>query len=293
MFKHLPSLKALRAFEAAARNSSFSAAGDELGVSPGAISYQIKQLECALATSLFHRQIRQVLLTAAGEQLFSTVHRQLQELDVAITRIAPKQTASTLIVSVSTFFVTRWLSSRLGNFLNTHPDITVLLQHSVNDPDFAMEKADLAIKWGNGNWPNSRSEPLVKMPMMAVCSPKLLQGEVTLNSVADLQHHSLLRDQEGSDYWSEWLQLAGVVNTPASGAVIVDPNVRVQAAIDAQGVILANPLLQPTIDSDLLCEPFKVRLNGYGYYLVYNDYASENPCCNLFREWLVEEMRRM
>ncbi|MFK7854628.1 MAG: LysR substrate-binding domain-containing protein [Granulosicoccus sp.] len=293
MFQHLPSLKALRAFEAAARHSSFSAAAEELAVSPGAISYQIKQLESNLETLLFQRRIRQVKLTAAGEQFFSTVHRQFRELDATIAQISPAQPSSTLTVSVSTYFVTRWLSSRLGHFLSAHPDITVRLQHSVNDPDFVMEKTDIAIKWGNGNWPNSQSELLIEMPMIAVCSPKLKHVGAGLNTVADLQRHHLLRDQEGTDYWAEWLQLANAENVLASGAVIVDPNVRVQAAIDAQGVILANPLLRSTIESGQLYEPFSIRLNGYGYYLVCTHQAGENKIYNIFRNWLMEEVSRM
>lgn len=293
MFTHLPSLKALHAFESAARHCSFAAAADELAVSPGAISYQIKQLENKLSTSLFQRRIRQVELTTAGEQLFRTVHRQFKELDATIAHIAPVETDSILTVSVSTYFVTRWLSPRLGNILNAHPELTIRLQHSVNDPDFAVEKTDIAIRWGNGDWPNSESEPLIMLPMIAVCSPTLLQGELPLNTVADLQHHRLLRDQLSTDYWTEWLQLAGTADISPNGAVIVDPNVRVQAAIDAQGVTLANPLIQSTIDSGLLCEPFDIRLNGYGYYIVYSERASRNPKYKIFRDWLMHEFTQM
>lgn len=293
MFTHLPSLKALRAFESAARHSSFTAAANELAVSPGAISYQIKQLEDSLSASLFHRRIRQVELTTAGEQLFQTAHRLFQELDATITHIAPAQTEATLNVSVSTYFVTRWLSSRLANFLNANTDLTVCLQHSVNDPDFVMDKTDIAIRWGNGDWPGCRSEPLIMLPMIALCSPSMLQGDYRLESVTDLQHHTLLRDQVSTDYWAEWLQLADAADLSPNAAVIVDPNVRVQAAIDAQGVILANPLLQATIDSGLLCEPFDIRLDGYGYYIVCRDSVSEHPKYRLFRDWLMSEFMQM
>lgn len=293
MFTHLPSLKALRAFESAARHSSFTAAADELAVSPGAISYQIKQLEDSLSTSLFHRRIRQVELTLTGQQLFQTVHKVYRELDATITDIAPARTESTLNVSVSTYFVTRWLSSRLATFLHSNIDLNVRLQHSVNDPDFTIEGTDIAIKWGNGDWPGCQSEPLIMLPMMALCSPDIMQGEHPLESVTDLQHHSLLRDQISTDYWAEWLQLAGAADLSPNAAVIIDPNVRVQAAIDAQGVILANPLLQSTIDSGLLCEPFDIRLTGYGYHIVCSDSAREHRGYRLFRDWLMQEFMQM
>ncbi len=293
MFNHLPSPNALRAFEAAARHSGFALAAEELAVSPGAISYHVKQLEDALGTPLFQRRIRQVVLTEAGKQLFQALHRQFNDLDAVITQMTARQSNTPLTVSVSTYFVTRWLSPRLGHFLNAHPDITVQLQHSVNDPDFTVEKSDIAIRWGKGDANGCHSELLIALPMIAVCSPTLLQATPPLNSVSDLRHHQLLRDQVGVDYWSEWLALAGANDITPKGPVIVDPNVRVQSAIDAQGIALANPLLQSTIDEGLLCEPFDVRLEGYGYYIVFSELATKRRHFALFRDWLKHEVSLM
>lgn len=289
MFEHLPSLKALHTFEAAARHGSFVNAAQELAVSPGAVSYQIKQLEDALATALFVRKTRQVVLTTRGEALFRTVHRHFQELDSTIAQIAPGRSSPTLTVSVSTYFVTRWLSPRMGRFLTAHPNIVIRLQHSVNDPDFRLEDTDIAIKWGNGHWPDSRCELLLALPMIAVCAPALSRGRVALQAVADLQQHTLLRDQRDMDRWSEWLKCAGATDVGINGPVIVDPNVRVQSAVDGHGIVLANPLVQSLIDEGQLCEPFDTRLNGYGYYLVYNQQVSAKPAFRAFRSWLQSE----
>jgi LysR family glycine cleavage system transcriptional activator len=314
MFQHLPSLKALHIFEAAARHGSFVEAAQELKVSPGAVSYQIKQLEASLATPLFVRKTRQVVLTPGGEALFRTVHRQLQELDSTIAQFAPDRSAQTLTVSVSTYFVTRWLSPRMGRFLTAHPDIVIRLQHSVNDPDFRVEDTDVAIKWGDGHkvdgcrvdgpgsdvtgsdatgsdghGTGSFSELLLALPMIAVCSPALLQGPAVLQSVEDLRQHTLLRDQGEVDRWCEWLVLAGTTDISVNGPVIVDPNVRVQSAVDGHGIVLANPLVQPLIDDGRLCEPFATRLNGYGYYLVYSERVSNKPAFREFRSWLQSE----
>ena len=138
MFKQLPPLKALRAFEAAARHSSFTRAAMELSLTQGAISYQVRHLEADLGIALFKRSARQVSLTAEGQSLYRTTHRLFRELEDEIHHIAPGQDQLILTVSVSTYFVTRWLSQRLGNFLNRHPEITLRLQHSVNDPDFTV-----------------------------------------------------------------------------------------------------------------------------------------------------------
>ena len=295
MFQHFPSLKALHAFESAARRLSFNAAADELAVTPGAISYQIKQLEESLGQLLFVRKTRQIELTEAGSRLYRTTHRLFHELDSEFEKLSPRRAESRLVISVTTYFVTRWLSQRMGRFLNAHPDITVSLQHSVNDPEFSVEDADVSIRWGDGEWADSglagsQSELLFNLPMIAVCSPKLLKGKRALKTPADLLHHRLLKDQPGMDRWREWLQLAGVSPSGADlASVIVDPNVRVQSAVDGHGVVLANPLLNPDLESGALTEPFDYRLHGYGYYLLSTFQASQSRAFKLFRRWLLEE----
>jgi LysR family glycine cleavage system transcriptional activator len=289
MFNHLPSLKALHAFESAARHGSFMAAAEELAVSAGAVSYQIKQLESSLGTRLFERRTRHVVLTGYGEKLFATIHRQLQELDTTIGQIAPARSSGSLTVSVSTYFVTRWLSPRMGRFITEHPNIVIRLQHSVNDPGFTPDQTDIAIKWGDGQWTNSHSELLLALPMMAVCAPSLKRGRNALTGIDQLHRHTLLRDQDTADLWNEWLVQAGRPELTANGPVIVDPNVRVQAAIDKQGLILANPLINDLIKSRQLCEPFNHRLEGYGYYLVYNQRMTGNRVLTAFKNWLQNE----
>jgi len=290
MFAHLPSLKALHVFEAAARLCSFNAAAEELCVTPGAISYQIKQLETALGVMLFYRRVRQLELTESGQRLYDSVHRLLRSLDQDLKDIVPTSSANILTISVSTYFVTRWLSPRLGKFLNEHPQLTIRLQHSVNDPDFTVEEVDLAIRWGDGIDKQIHTELLFELPMIAVCSPNLLESDIDPCEPAKLMNHVLLRDQPDLDYWQQWFKQAGVDFVDASqNRVIIDPNVRVQSAIDGQGLVLANTLLSADIDSGKLCEPFNVRLNGFGYYLLCARGAADNNSLRLFRNWLVQE----
>jgi len=302
MFQYLPSLKALQAFESAARLNSFNAAAAELSVTPGAVSYQIKQLEASLNCSLFHRRTRQIELTDEGLRLHQTAYRMFELLSTAVDEITQTRSETQLTVSVSTFFVTRWLSPRLGRFLSAHPTITIGLQHSVNDSGFNLKEADVAIKWGDGKWNDdqlhdNKSELLFKLPMIAVCSPRLLTGENSIENPTDVGHHTLLHDQADVDRWPEWLQLIEADDNLASAkkkaqtksTTIIDPNVRVQAAIDGHGIVLANPLLKPDIDSGLLVEPFNIPLHGYGYYLVFTPKAARSNAFKLFRLWLQEE----
>ncbi len=293
MFNQLPPLKSLRAFEAAARHESFTRAASELSVTQGAISYQIRSLEEKMGVILFQRKVRQVHLTTAGEQLFQITHRVFRELNESIQQIVPKHEPDILTVSVSTFFVTRWLSQRVGTFIIQHPEITLRLQHSVSDPDFSVDAVDMAIRWGDGKWSNSQSEQLFASPMIALCSPKLLKGKSALKTTDDIDSNMLLHDQPGVDRWTDWLKLAGVENMKGdSGPIILDSNVRIQSAIDGHGLVLANRLLAPEIESGLLVEPFPVRLTELGYHLVYAEGTLTNPASIKFRRWLISEMEK-
>jgi LysR family transcriptional regulator, glycine cleavage system transcriptional activator len=290
VFEKLPPLKSLRAFEAAARLGSFTSAAKELSITQGAISYQIKRLETSLDVILFQRAVRQVSLTTAGESLYRTTHQLFRELEDEIHSIAPRQQPLLLTVSVSTFFVTRWLSQRLGHFLIEQPMLTLRLQHSVNDPDFSVDAVDLAIRWGKGNWSGVESELLIPSSMTVLCAPQLTGGSNPITRIDDLRQHTFLHDQTGNDSWIEWLSLAGLEDLGAGkGPIIVDPNVRVQSAIDGQGLVMANRLLEDDIQQGRLMEPFDIRLEGYGFYLVYAPEAKRRKAFQLFRSWVKEE----
>lgn len=293
MYKHLPPLNALRSFEAAARHLSFTLAADELSVTQGAISYQIKKLESRLDITLFERKIRQIKLTETGERLFQVSSRLLQDLDVQLANIVPETSAAIVTVSVSTFFTTRWLSRRLGQFVNQNPHITLQLQHSVNDPEFSIDNVDMAIQWGDGQWSDRCVERLIASPMMALCSPTLLKGNTGLHSLDNLSEHTFLRDQPDNDSWGAWLELARLPQlNNDSNPLILDPNVRVQSAIDGHGLVLGNNLLNPEIEQGLLTEPFDIRLQGMGFYLTYRNDALNRNHNRTFRDWIITQSEK-
>ena len=284
MFAQLPSLKALRAFESAARHNSFSKAAEELALTQGAISYQIKQLEQGLGTLMFQRKTRQIVLTEAGQQLYQSVHRLFVELQSDLNQIVPKASTDRLTIGVSTYFVTRWLSPKLGGFINKYPNVKVLLQHTVNNPDFDIDDVDVAIHWGDDNCVGCQAELLLDLPMIAVCAPTVLKDNRYPLDPKCILDYPLLQDQTMMNRWPEWFRAAGLeVPESFDSASIIDPNVRVQSAIDGHGIVLANPLLKPDIDSGSLVEPFNVRLSGYGYYLLYKQTGNEKKdLCNCF-----------
>ncbi len=294
MFEQLPPLKALRAFESAARQQSFTAAAKELFVTQGAISYQIKQLEEKLNIALLKRGVRQIKLTQAGERLFRVVHRQFRELEDEVVSISPDRFQTVLTVAVSTFFATRWLTRRLGDFLYKHPEVALRLKHSVNDPGFEISEVDVAIRWGKGDWKNTESELLFASPMIALCSSSLNNGEQPVRQLKDLKKQVFLHDQAGNDGWKEWLVKAGLSELGAgAGPVIVDPNVRVQSAIDGYGFVLANQLLEEDIKNNKLVEPFDIQLEGFGFHLLYTETIKQREAFTVFRQWLLDEVRVM
>ncbi len=294
MFQNLPPLKSLLAFEAASRHLSFTDAANELSLTQGAISYQIKRLESHLGIKLFTRKVRQIELTTEGLRLFETTQQLLQKLNDDIQLIAPSKNKNqqVLTISVSTFFATRWLSRRLGVFLNQHPEITLRLQHSVNDPDFMVDEVDMAIRWGNGEFPNCHAELLLSMPMKAYCSPKLLKGESLIKERSDLKNQIFLKDQVGNDYWHAWLEKAGMIDIdPSKGPVIIDPNVRIQSAIDGHGIILGNPMLEDECKRGELVELFgEVQLDGLGFYLLYKEQNLHSKTLSLFNDWILDQV---
>src|SRR3954451_2952552 len=154
----LPSLTALRAFEAVARTLSFTNAARELGVSQAAVSRQIRLLEEGLAVTLVTRGAAGNTLTASGEILFDGTYRGFASIGQAVERIGGSAGREILNVSVAPFFSSVWLTPRLMDFYRRHPGIELRLHHSYQPADHRREGIDLGINWGSGNWPGVKKE---------------------------------------------------------------------------------------------------------------------------------------
>jgi LysR family glycine cleavage system transcriptional activator len=291
MLNKIGSLNSLRAFEVAARQLSFTKAAEELYITQGAVSYQIRELESRLGLALFKREIRKVSLTDAGERLYKVTRRALIDIDSEIEALTANTNTSPLTVAVSTYVTTRWLSRRLTTFLNAHPDTALQLQHGVNTPDFKVGMYDLAIRWGKAPWAGAQSCELLKMPMMPVCSPALLEGAADLiGHPENLRYFTLLHDQKNVDLWPIWLKQADVSQESIrSGRIIADPMVRVQAALDGQGVMLADGLVAAELACGDLITPFNINLEGYGYHLLWDHNVTLNPITQSFLDWIIAQ----
>lgn len=292
MTYQLPSLNALRAFEAAARHLSFKQAARELHVTPGAVGQQIRRLEADLAVKLFERRTRAVMLTEAGQGYLPVVRQAFQKISDATERLSPARKVRMLTVSMLSSFAAKWLVPRLGRFQERHPDIDVRITTSGRLVDFSREDVDVAIRHGLGRYPGLRSWRLLSEDMTPVCSPALLDGPRPLRRPDDLRHHTLLHDQARRD-WTLWLQALGVNGVDsARGPSFSDDGLMLQAAIDGQGVALGRgALIERDMAEGRLVAPFDVRLpSDFAYYLVCPEAPADHPNIAAFRDWLLTEV---
>jgi LysR family transcriptional regulator, glycine cleavage system transcriptional activator len=291
----MPSLNALRAFEAAARHLSFKAAGAELHVTPGAISQQVKSLEDELGVPLFRRLTRSIVLTEQGQALRPKVVQAFQLLEAAVANVRPVARGGVLTVSTFPSFAAKWLVPRLGRFATQHPDIDVRISASSGLVDFQRDEVDLAVRQGKGHWPGLESVLLFNAAIFPVASPALLEGPHPLREPADLRFHTLLHSNRGDAEWRLWIQAHGVAGVdPTRGPRFSDDALALEAAMEGQGVAISRDIL---VAGDLaagrLVRPFPQKLpDWFGCYVVYPPERAADPRVAAFQEWIVEEARR-
>ncbi len=293
MARNLPPPLALRSFEAAARHLSFTRAADELHVTPAAISQQVKVLEEHLGVRLFVRLTRKLLLTEEGKALMAVVGDAFDRIAETVERFGMGDNVGAIVVSLPSYFASQWLSPRLTRFWRQHPNIDLRL-HLSNEPvNFKQSDVDLAVNWGQGDWPGTTSELLMRMNLTPVCSPKLLEGAHPLDTPSDLRHFTLLHETN-YDGWTQWLAAVGVHDVdPRVGSTIDDPNVVLHAAIEGQGVALGgDALLVADLATGQLVRPFELSVEtGFSYYILYPTGARQRPKVKPFCDWLRAEAR--
>src|SRR5215467_54132 len=200
MPRRLPQLNALRAFEAAARHVSFTRAAEELCVTQGAVSHQVKALESELGIKLFNRDKQRLIITNAGRDYLTIVRDAFDRIAMGTERLAQRQSSGMLTVSTSPDFAAKWLVHRLGHFAEAHPEIDLRVSGTLHHVDFAREDVDIAVRHGDGNWPGLDTVRLSPEQLFAVCSPKLLSGRHRLEKPADVLKFPLIH----MDSRTEW-----------------------------------------------------------------------------------------
>lgn len=287
MSRNLP-LNALRVFEAAARHGSFTRAGGELGMTQTAVSYQVKLLEETLGETLFLRQPRQVVLSEAGERLLPKVAEGLGKLAEAIADLRGASEQKLHIHSTPTFAL-QWLSRTLGDFQLRHPNVAVRLSTSQDVIDFAKDEADVAIRWGKGDWPGLECHRVMRMNFTPMLSPTLSESIGGVKAPADLLKLPIVSARD--IWWRTWFSAAGIDDPDLEryppnelGTQTIDA----QIAIAGQGVAILNPgHFRAEVAAGQLFQPFELTCNdGRDYWLAYPQNRRGIPKIRAFRDWI-------
>jgi LysR family transcriptional regulator, glycine cleavage system transcriptional activator len=301
MARPLPPLNALRAFEAAARLSSFAKAADELAVTPAALSHQMKSLEDHLGVALFHRRARGIMLTDAGRQLYPGVHGAFEGLRSAVARLTARDTGRVLVISAGPGFTAKWLAPRLYRFVEAHPEIDARVSASAVPVDFEADDIDIAIRVSLGDHPGLHVERLMEERMLPLCSPRLLEGPNALTSPEGLAHTTLIHVDLPPPFpqgatWAHWAEQAGITTLDTERGLrfnVVDH--ALDAAIAGAGVVLGHKVIASyDIAARRLVCPFGPELPMFGrhYHLLCANGAQSRPKIRAFRDWLLAEIAR-
>lgn len=299
MRRRLPPLKAVRAFEAAARHRSFVEAAEELAVTPSAISQQVKQLEEWLGRALFRRLPRGLAVTEVGKSYLPPLTEALDQIEGATRRAMEGQDSRTLKVTCLSSFGAQWLTPRLHRFDTLHPEIDVMLATFDRVVDLEAEDIDVAIRYGTRDFPGLHVETLMDEYLGVVCSPDLVNHpDHPIRHYADLAHHTLLHDADakvmGPIEWGRFLEIVGGADGVdwSRGPKFSDSHMMIQACLAGRGVMVGrSALVTDALKNGNLVAPFGMPVKAESSYrMVMLPGALSDPKIAAFRNWIYEEL---
>ncbi|HEX2117327.1 MAG TPA: transcriptional regulator GcvA [Alphaproteobacteria bacterium] len=292
MRRTLPPLNSVRAFEASARNSSFTLAAAELRVSQGAVSRHIACLEQWLQVKLFTRVHRGVELTPQGRVFFNVAKSTLDLLESGASQLKRSPDENRLRLKLPPTFAMRWLVPRLVRFHALHPDVDVQITTSHSNADFDREDVDISIY----SWPEPPSGPnyrrVLSEVLLPVCAPSLLGRGPALRKPADLANHVLLCSLNRPSDWPTWVAAAQVGQIDGnSGLKFENAALAYQAAIDGLGVMIAQwAFVEDDLATGRLVAPFELRVQTKrAYFLATHPHREKPARLRAFEEWILSE----
>jgi LysR family glycine cleavage system transcriptional activator len=299
--RHLVPLNALRAFEAAGRETSFLKAAKELRVSPAAISHHVKVLEDFIGTPLFVRRNRSIDLTDAGRECLAELQGSFQRIETAALRLRHGFADGPLRVRVAPCLAAKWLLPRLDGFRRIAPDIEVQISVSSQIQEFRFQEMDMMIRLRAGSFRGFVVEQLMTEQVFAVCSPAFLARAGRIGAAADIRrlpliHDDSLRVVETYPTWEMWFAQAGVTDAGELAGHRFDSSaMAIDAAIEGRGVCLGRSVL---IERDLaagrlvrlLPTPYPVT---HDYFFIYAEGSVKVRKIRRFRDWLIREAQRL
>jgi LysR family transcriptional regulator, glycine cleavage system transcriptional activator len=296
--RKLPPLRALRAFEAAARHHSFSAAANELGVTPTAISHQIRRLEEACGVRLFQRRPRPLLLTSAGARLYPALRNGFDALASAVALLAEDDVQAPLRVTSPSAFASKWLVPQLPKWREQNPTVALEIIGTDAVLDVRADAADVAIRYSRKPPPDYVVQEVFRDAYVPVCSPRLIERHGPIERAADLLRFPLIhydwitRDPEAPT-WQHWLSVARSIDPDFRPPEKVwDLSFReelhaIDAVVGGQGVaICSDVVVSNELRNGLLVKAHPLSLPGYGFYIVSMAHSPRAPAIEAFSAWM-------
>ncbi len=274
---------------------SFQAASAELFVTPSAISHQVKTLEEFLGLELFVRRPRRITLTHAGEDYYRSVQEALNEIDRSTQKLISTHQTGELHLSVAPAFLTRWLLPRISSFYEAQPDVKIEFSAATGLIDFDRDETDMAVYFGNGDWPGIDIQLLRHYQQRPVCNPKHLHGGV-IESPSDILKYTLLHVAKRQEEWSSWFEQIGVpYKESKQGMYFSSGSLTTSAAINGLGFALADVgFVSEEIASGKLIVPLddEYYRTDKSFYLVYQKNRALTYSMRAFQSWVMEEMTK-
>ena len=282
----LPSLNALRCFEAAARSGSFSRAAEELNVTQSAVSHQVRQLEQWFGLSLFDRLGRQTIPTPKGQELARSLAEAFDIMAAACRRLQQSEHGPALTIAALPSFATIWLIPRLSQFFSEHPEISVKVVYAFAGHKIDFDEVDIAVLWGPGEWEGCRSTRLLPGSTVPICNPIYLEREGPFDVPQAILGKPLLHDMRHAG-----LKHAG----PSPGPIFQDFNLLRAAALAGQGIALCpRRLIADDLASGRLVQLFDIDIkHDYAYSIIEpgSGSARRSEALETFRHWLLSTAR--
>lgn len=285
----LPPLTWLQAFEAAARTLSFTAAGQELGVTQAAISQRVRLLEDRLGQRLFVRHPRSLSLTPAGQSWLPSLQDGFTRLAEGTREVFGEASDAPITLRTTPVMQQNWLAPRLPAFRRQHPDVALRIVSAIWPDDFGPEGADLEIRYGQGAWPGMEAISLGKEAMLPVCAPALAER---IARPADLAGHTLLHAVGFAVGWPTWLDAMGMpaLESRCMPLICDTQTMTLTLAAMGEGIALTHRrLVEHRWD---LAVALELPVDTHeGFWLVRPTRHEPRPEASIFWDWLKGETR--
>jgi LysR family glycine cleavage system transcriptional activator len=292
MRRRLPPFAALRAFEAAARYGSFKKAAEDVCLSASAISHQVRSLEEFLGVKLFNRDSGKPVLTTAGMAYIESINEIFDRLDAATNNVSARGERRALVINVFPSLVSCWLLARLPTYQAANPEVDIKFLSSYIPLEFGSGDIDLAIRYGDGDWPGMHSVFLLHDELFLVCSPELMEQLPPLDRLEELKNFTFIHCAQDTEEWKQWAGMANYEDLEMKSRMEFDSRSLVLEAVSrGLGIAIGRlPYALSFLESGKICAPYPVRLRtGSDYYLVYPEHHGTYSNVKSFQTWLLNE----